>query len=70
MKILIIIPTYNESDNVRAITSAVLAVYPDVEILIVDDNSPDGTGQLVLSTGTMVEVSRRRWRPLLDQLEA
>ncbi len=30
----------------------------------------DGTGQLVLSNGTMVEVSRRRWRPLLDQLEA
>ena len=28
----------------------------------------DGTGQLVLSNGTMVEVSRRRWRPLLDQL--
>lgn len=30
----------------------------------------DGTGQLVLSNGTTVEVSRRRWRPLLDQLEA
>jgi two-component system, LytTR family, response regulator len=29
----------------------------------------DGTGQLVLSNGTMVEVSRRRWRPLLDHLE-
>lgn len=47
MKILIIIPTYNESDNVHAITSAVLAVHPDVEILIVDDNSPDGTGAIV-----------------------
>lgn len=30
----------------------------------------DGTGQLVLSNGTTVEVSRRRWRPLLDQLDA
>jgi two-component system, LytTR family, response regulator len=30
----------------------------------------DGTGQLVLSNGTTVDVSRRRWRPLLDQLEA
>ena len=29
----------------------------------------DGTGQIVLSNGTAVEVSRRRWRPLLDQLE-
>lgn len=29
----------------------------------------DGTGQIVLSNGTLVEVSRRRWRPLLDELE-
>ncbi len=29
----------------------------------------DGTGQIVLSNGTVVEVSRRRWRPLLDELE-
>ena len=29
----------------------------------------DGTGQIVLANGTAVEVSRRRWRPLLDQLE-
>lgn len=47
MKILIIIPTYNESDNVRAITEAVFAAHAGVEILIVDDNSPDGTGALV-----------------------
>ena len=29
----------------------------------------DGTGQLVLANGATLEVSRRRWRPLLDQLE-
>ena len=29
----------------------------------------DGTGQIVLSNGTVVDVSRRRWRPLLDKLE-
>lgn len=43
---LVIIPTYNERDNVGPITSAVLAAEPRVDILIVDDNSPDGTGQL------------------------
>jgi dolichol-phosphate mannosyltransferase len=47
MKILVIIPTYNESDNVRAITDAVFAVHPTLDILIVDDNSPDGTGAIV-----------------------
>jgi dolichol-phosphate mannosyltransferase len=43
---LVIIPTYNERDNVEAITRAVLKAEPRVDVLIVDDNSPDGTGQL------------------------
>jgi dolichol-phosphate mannosyltransferase len=43
---LVCIPTYNERENLEAITRAVLAVDPRVDILVVDDNSPDGTGQL------------------------
>ena len=43
---LVIIPTYNERENLEPITAAVLAVEPRADILIVDDNSPDGTGQL------------------------
>jgi dolichol-phosphate mannosyltransferase len=43
---LVIIPTYNERDNLEAISRAVLAADPRVDILVVDDNSPDGTGQL------------------------
>jgi dolichol-phosphate mannosyltransferase len=43
---LVIIPTYNERDNLGPITTAVLAADPRVDILVVDDNSPDGTGQL------------------------
>ncbi len=43
---LVCIPTYNERDNLEAITRAVLAADPRVDILVVDDNSPDGTGQL------------------------
>jgi dolichol-phosphate mannosyltransferase len=43
---LVIIPTYNERDNLGPITAAVLAADARVDILVVDDNSPDGTGQL------------------------
>jgi dolichol-phosphate mannosyltransferase len=47
MNILVIIPTYNESDNIRAITDEIFAVHPTLEILVVDDSSPDGTGAIV-----------------------
>ena len=47
MKAFVIIPTYNEKDNVRALTSAVLAQDPELHILFVDDNSPDGTGAII-----------------------
>ena len=45
-KILVIIPTYNEADNVRPIAAAVLESMPAANILFVDDKSPDGTGEL------------------------
>ena len=41
---LVIIPTYNEIENIEPLTKAVLAASDSVDILIVDDNSPDGTG--------------------------
>ena len=47
MKILIIIPTYNESQNIGKLIPEVLEQDPRVEILVVDDNSPDGTGEIV-----------------------
>ena len=53
---LIIIPTYNEASNVCPIAQAVFDVVPDVHILFVDDNSPDGTGALI---DTMVENDER-----------
>jgi len=43
---LVCLPTYNEKDNVVPITAAILAATPDVEVLVIDDNSPDGTGRL------------------------
>lgn len=44
---LVIIPTYNEKENIRAIVPAVLAQAPNLEVLVVDDGSPDGTGDIV-----------------------
>jgi dolichol-phosphate mannosyltransferase len=44
---LIVIPTYNERENVEEIARAVHAVVPDVHILFVDDGSPDGTGAIL-----------------------
>jgi dolichol-phosphate mannosyltransferase len=44
---LVIIPTYNEKENAAKIISAVLSQDPSIDILIVDDGSPDGTGALV-----------------------
>jgi len=46
-KSLIVVPTYNERDNVPAIAERLLAALPGVELLFVDDNSPDGTGELL-----------------------
>jgi dolichol-phosphate mannosyltransferase len=43
---LIIIPTYNEAKNLESLVSAILALDAGFEILIVDDNSPDGTGEI------------------------
>ncbi|MBK9734441.1 MAG: polyprenol monophosphomannose synthase [Saprospiraceae bacterium] len=44
---LVIIPTYNEIENVHSIIDAVLKQGPEYSVLIVDDNSPDGTGDVV-----------------------
>jgi len=44
---LIIIPTYNELDNIQKLIPDILDRYENVDILVVDDNSPDGTGNYV-----------------------
>jgi dolichol-phosphate mannosyltransferase len=44
---LIVVPTYNEHDNVRTIAERLLAALPDGHVLFVDDNSPDGTGAVL-----------------------
>lgn len=46
MNTIVIIPTYNERDNLPNVISRVMAVGTPVHVLVVDDNSPDGTGKL------------------------
>lgn len=46
-KALIVVPTYNERENVGDIAARLLATLRDVDVLFVDDNSPDGTGELL-----------------------
>jgi dolichol-phosphate mannosyltransferase len=48
---LVIIPTYNERENVSRIIHAVLEQDPRLEVLVVDDGSPDGTGEIVDKLG-------------------
>jgi glycosyltransferase involved in cell wall biosynthesis len=45
-RILVIIPTYNEAQNIAHITSRLRGAVPEAEILVADDNSPDGTGKI------------------------
>lgn len=42
---LVIIPTYNEAENIKPIVARVRAAVPEADILVADDNSPDGTGK-------------------------
>ena len=46
MRVLTVIPTYNEKENLPIVVERLRAAVPDCDILVVDDNSPDGTGQL------------------------
>jgi len=45
-RVCVVLPTYNERENVPQIVPAILAASPVVDLLVVDDNSPDGTGAL------------------------
>jgi len=46
-KTIILIPTYNEKENVSALAEAIFGLYPEIPVLVLDDNSPDGTAEAV-----------------------
>ena len=60
---LVIVPTYNERENLPAIAARVLALPVSVDLLVIDDNSPDGTGQIADSLAAaqpQIHVMHRR----------
>ena len=67
-RVVVVIPTYNEAGNIAQVIAGVIEVLPDVSILVVDDNSPDGTADLVDKIATelpanfpgFVKVRRRQ----------
>jgi dolichol-phosphate mannosyltransferase len=59
----VIVPTYNEADNLAPIAAAILEALPEATLLVVDDDSPDGTGRLadeLAATNPRVRVLHRR----------
>jgi dolichol-phosphate mannosyltransferase len=62
-RVLVIIPTYDEAENIKPIVSRVRAAVPEADILVADDNSPDGTGKLadeLAATDDQVHVLHRK----------
>jgi len=61
---IVVIPTYNERENLSLIISHLFRLYPSINILVVDDNSPDGTGELAdelsLSHNGLLVIHRPR----------
>ena len=68
MRTVVVLPTYNERDNVRGLLGAVRDTVPAADVLVIDDNSPDGTAELVEATaadlGQIKLVVRPRKRGL------
>lgn len=61
-RVLVIVPTYQERENVEQIVAAVLLAAPLVNVLVADDNSPDGTGEIadrIAAADTRVHVLHR-----------
>jgi dolichol-phosphate mannosyltransferase len=62
MRTFVVLPTYNESENIEVVLRRVRAAVPDADVLVVDDNSPDGTADLAEKVGVElggIEVLRR-----------
>jgi dolichol-phosphate mannosyltransferase len=61
-KTLVVVPTYNECDNIEALLDAIHSASAESDVLVVDDNSPDGTARLVedrMATRPSIHLLRR-----------
>jgi len=61
-RILVIVPTYDERDNVLPIAERLHAAVPDADLLVVDDDSPDGTGEVMAAL-----AAREAWAHVLHR---
>ena len=52
---LVIIPTYNEKENIERMVRKVFSLSKPFDLLIIDDNSPDGTAQIVKSLQILIK---------------
>ncbi|MCI1748552.1 MAG: polyprenol monophosphomannose synthase [Acidipropionibacterium sp.] len=62
-RVLVIVPTYNEAENIEAIAGRLRGANPEVDLLVADDNSPDGTGDIadrLAAADEHVHVMHRR----------
>src|SRR5690242_11330205 len=59
----VVVPTYNEAENLGPISAAILAALPAATLLVVDDESPDGTGRLADELAAVDARVRVRHRP-------
>ncbi|MFN8076443.1 MAG: polyprenol monophosphomannose synthase [Kineosporiaceae bacterium] len=62
-RVLVIVPTYNERENLPVITAKIRAAAPEADILVADDNSPDGTGEFADSLAAADSQIRVLHRP-------
>src|SRR5215217_8083001 len=63
MRVVVVLPTYNERENVQRLLAAVRDTVPDADVLVVDDNSPDGTAILVEETASELGQIKLLHRP-------
>jgi dolichol-phosphate mannosyltransferase len=68
--VLVVIPTYQERDNLRPVLTRLQAAVPDADVLVVDDASPDGTGRLADEMAAADPRIRVLHRPGKDGLGA
>jgi dolichol-phosphate mannosyltransferase len=62
VRVLVVLPTYNESENIDRVLRRIRGAVPDATVLVVDDGSPDGTAKLAEATGKEIggiEILRR-----------
>lgn len=70
MRSLIVVPTYQEAENITRLLEAVRAAAPESEILVLDDDSPDGTGKLAEAAGADLGSVTVLHRPAKEGLGA